>query len=406
MPVDTQIEQIEKASEPMMVHSEDQIDEKLAAGQATAPRPLGAQLLAIFAVIALLYVFLTSIGLLGAGFKIFGKGFAKALIETTANPFVGLFIGILATSLIQSSSTTTSMVVAFVASGALTIEHAVPMVMGANIGTTVTNTLVSLGHISRRAEFKRALSAATVHDFFNLMAVAVLLPLELATGFLRQSATWLASLLFGSSTLTFSSPVKVVTKPLIGVVTGGVEGLPKGVAGTLVALLGIALLLGSLYLLTKLMRSMLIERIEAFFNKTIGSSGLLGILMGLVITTIVQSSSITTSLMIPMAAAGAVSLAQVFPITLGANLGTTVTALMAALAGNVAGLTIAIVHFFFNLCGTLLIYPIPAIRRIPIRLAEGLGALASRSRLYAVGFVLGVFFVTPGVLILIYRLVS
>ena len=79
----------------------------------------------------------------------------------------------------QSSSASTSVIVGLVASGALGVEQAVPMVMGANIGTTVTNTLVSLGHVRQSAEFKRAFAAATVHDFFNVLAVSILLPIEL-----------------------------------------------------------------------------------------------------------------------------------------------------------------------------------------------------------------------------------
>ena len=81
----------------------------------------------------------------------------------TSNPLVGLFTGILATTLAQSSSTITSIAVGLVASRALTIEGAIPVVMGANIGTSVTNTLVSMGHITRKEEFRRALAGATVH---------------------------------------------------------------------------------------------------------------------------------------------------------------------------------------------------------------------------------------------------
>jgi len=90
----------------------------------------------ILSVAFLLYLFLVSIGLMGAAFKGFGKGFAESLIKTTSNPFVGLFIGILATSMVQSSSTVTSVVVGIVAAGGITVTNAVPIVMGANIGTT------------------------------------------------------------------------------------------------------------------------------------------------------------------------------------------------------------------------------------------------------------------------------
>jgi sodium-dependent phosphate cotransporter len=355
-------------------------------------------------VVVLLYVFLVSIGMLGAGFKTFGKSFANTLIATTSNPFMGLFIGILATSVIQSSSTVTSMVVAFVAAGTLTVEHSIPIVMGANIGTTVTNLLVSLTHMARRTEFRRALAAATVHDFFNLISVAVLLPVEYFTHYLQRTAEALASVLVGSSSLSFNSPVKVITQPVITAFKGSVMGLGKGWGGTILVVVGVVLLVGSLIYITKIMRSLLIGRLESFFHRTVGGSGLMGIFVGLVITAIVQSSSVTTSLLVPMAATGVVTLRQVFPITLGANLGTTVTALLASLTGNAAGLTIALTHTLFNLTGTILIYPIPAIREIPLRLARGLSNLAYRSRGVAIAFVLGTFFVVPGLLIFIGRL--
>ena len=143
--------------------------------------PLISALITLFRiclVLSVLYCFFISIGLMGSGFKLFGKDFAKALIETTNNPFVGLFVGILATAVLQSSSTTTSMVVAFVASGTISVQNAIPVIMGANVGTAVTSTFVALAHITRKNEFERAFAAGTVHDMFNLMTVCVLLPLE------------------------------------------------------------------------------------------------------------------------------------------------------------------------------------------------------------------------------------
>ncbi|MCK4911559.1 MAG: Na/Pi symporter, partial [Thermodesulfovibrionales bacterium] len=158
-------------------------------------------------IVLFLYLFLLSISLMGAAFKGFGKGFAEVLLNTTSNSFVGLFIGILATSLVQSSSTTTSIVVGMVASGVITTGNAVPIIMGANIGTTVTNTLVSLGHVTRREEFKRAIAGATVHDFFNLICVAIMFPLELATGFLQKMATYMSEVFIMVGGIKFSSPV-------------------------------------------------------------------------------------------------------------------------------------------------------------------------------------------------------
>ena len=135
----------------------------------------------------------------------------------TSNPFAGLLIGIVATSLIQSSSTTTSIVVGLVAGGALNLESAVPIVMGANIGTTITNTLVSFGHITNRIEFKRAFSASVVHDFFNILAVIVLFPLEIYYNIITRVAVQMEVLFSGAGGYKAFNPLKAMIDPVIDV---------------------------------------------------------------------------------------------------------------------------------------------------------------------------------------------
>ncbi len=364
-------------------------------------------LLKLLAVAGLLYCFLVSIGLMGAAFKGFGKGFADQLIQTTTNPFVGLFIGILATSIVQSSSTTTSIVVGIVAAGGLDVGNAIPIIMGANIGTTVTNTIVSLGHVSRRDEFKRAIAAATVHDFFNLICVAVMFPLELATGFLSKTATWLANRFAGVGGIELISPVKAATKPAVKMIQHALESLTgvEQVAYVIMLILSFLLLFFALYFIVKTMKSLVVERAEIVMDNVLSKAPILGLLAGLMFTIVVQSSSITTSLLIPLVAAGILTLESAFPITVGANIGTTGTAILASFAaGNVAGITIAFAHFLFNLTGTLVIYPIPFCRQVPISLAKSLGNLAAEKRRYALFYVLGAFFAVPGLLILISKL--
>lgn len=352
-------------------------------------------------IIAVLYAFLVSVKLLGTGFEMFGGDFSERLIATTSNPFVGLFIGILATSIVQSSSMTTSTVVGFVAAGMLSIENAVPIIMGANIGTTVTCAIVSLGHITRNEEFRRAFAAASVHDFFNVMAVVILFPLELATGVLRRSALWLAGLLTGGHAVTFASPVKQAVKPAVQAMVRVAEGLAGDRAPLLVAVLGMVLLLLSLYVLVKRTKALAMGRAEVVIDRMMGRSGLSGMAMGMGITAVIQSSSVTTSLLVPLAGAGVVRLEKIFPVTLGANIGTTVTALLASLAGHPRGLAIALVHLLFNLAGILLIYPYHPIRRIPLVLARRLADAAVRSKRNAAFFVIGLFYAVPGLLILI-----
>ncbi|KKL92944.1 hypothetical protein LCGC14_1879610, partial [marine sediment metagenome] len=357
--------------------------------------------------ILFLYIFLLSIGLMGAAFKGFGKGFAEVLLNTTSNSFVGLFIGILATSLVQSSSTTTSIVVGMVASGVITTGNAVPIIMGANIGTTVTNTLVSLGHVTRREEFKRAIAGATVHDFFNIICVSIMFPLELATGFLQKLATRMSDVFIMVGGVKFSSPVMLITKPVIEMISQFVVdglGLSDKAGYSLVLALAAVFLFMSLYFIVKIMRSLVIERIENALHNVFGESVFISIMVGLVLTVIVQSSSITTSLMIPLLGAGILSLRAAFPITMGANIGTTTTAILASLAtGNPAAITIAFVHFLFNFIGVVFIYPVRIMREIPITLATKLGELAARKRRYAFFYVITLFFLIPSLLIIISR---
>jgi sodium-dependent phosphate cotransporter len=361
--------------------------------------------LKIIAVAALLYCFLVSIGLMGAAFKGFGKGFAENLIKTTSNPFVGLFIGILATSIVQSSSTTTSVVVGIVGAGGITVGNAIPIIMGANIGTTVTNTLVSLGHVSRKDEFRRAISAATVHDFFNLICVSILFPLELATGVLEKGATLMSSAFEGVGGIKFTSPIKVATKPAVHLV----QDIAEFVAGDaslasyiLMLVASMLLLFFALYFIVKVMKSLVVNRAEIILDNVISRSRFLGLIAGLAFTIIVQSSSITTSLLIPLVAAGILTVESAFPITIGANIGTTTTAILASFAtGNISAIIIAFAHFLFNLTGTVCIYPIRIFRMIPINLAKSLGNMAAEKRWYAMVYVLGVFFFVPGLLILV-----
>ena len=361
----------------------------------------------ILAVAGLLYLFLVSISLMGAAFKGFGKGFAENLIRTTSNPFVGLFIGILATSIVQSSSTTTSVVVGIVGAGGLTVGNAIPIIMGANIGTTVTNTLVSLGHVNRRDEFKRAISAATVHDFFNLICVSILFPIELATGYLEKTATFMSRIFSGVGGFKFVSPIKLAAQPVVDLIhkTTLLTCSYKLAAYIIMAALSLVILFFALYFIVKVMKSLVVNRAEIILDNVISRSPTLGLFAGLAFTIVVQSSSITTSLLIPLVAAGILTVEAAFPITIGANIGTTTTAILASFAtGNVSAIIIAFAHFLFNLTGTVFIYPIKFFRMIPISLAKAFGNLAATKRRYAFIYVLGVFFLTPALLIIISKL--
>lgn len=358
-------------------------------------------------VLALIYLFLVGVSSLEHGIGTMGSDVQERLFSTVSNPLAGLFIGVLGTTLVQSSSASTSLIVGLVASGALGVDAAVPMVMGANIGTTVTNTLVSLGHVRQSTEFERAFATATVHDFFNLFAVAILLPVELATGWLSESAGWISGHLVGSSGATWESPIKQWVKEPVGVLDDVVGSVASNttVIGTLLVVLGIAIVIGALILITKNMKQLIADQVERSMNAVLGrGGGLIGMVVGLLVTIAVQSSSITTSILIPMSAAGAITLRNAYPVTLGANVGTTITALLAAIAASrPEALTIALVHTIFNVVGIAILYGLPFLRPIPIRAAEGLARVAVRQRSLALGYVVVVFIVVPLVGVAVFR---
>jgi sodium-dependent phosphate cotransporter len=349
----------------------------------------------VLVLLLLLWVFLLSISLMSDSFKLMGGGFAKTLLSTTSNPFVGLLIGILATSLMQSSSATTSIVVGMVAGSTLSVRHAIPIVMGANVGTTVTNTLVSLGHITRRQEFDRAFSGAIVHDIFNLLAVAILFPLEMQTHYLERLSSMLAGAFAGVGGLKLLNPLNVSVKPFARFVGGFLVHPP------IILAVALFLLFISLWLIVRKARGLALPKIEALLDGYLFSTALRSFVLGIVFTAAMQSSSITTSLVVPLVGAGLLTVEKIFPYMLGANVGTTVTAMLASLVTrNPVAIQTAFTHLLFNLSGICILYPM---RKIPITIAKSVGARCSGCRGYAVLWVVLIFLVVPLFLVLIAR---
>ena len=346
-----------------------------------------------------LYLFLVGINGLSTAIKHMGGDFAENILTTTSNPFIALFIGILSTTIFQSSSTTTSLIVGMVSGGALNLTGAVHMIMGANIGTTVTNIIVSIGHINRGNEFKRAFAAATVHDFFNVLAVLILFPIEMRFNLLEKTASGMGSFLFGTVTINneFNSPIKVAIK-------WGVSHIESiSYNDTVFVIISILLTFAMLYAIVKLLRSLVLDNVQQFFDQFIFKTAFRGIVFGMLLTIMVQSSSITTSTIVPLAGAGVLTLRQVYPFTLGANIGTTVTAILAALTLNVTALVAAFAHLFFNLYGILFIYLNPLLRDIPLKLANWISEVAIKNKFIPLIYLICFFFLLPFIIIILGR---
>ena len=355
----------------------------------------------ILGVAACLYLFLVGIGGMGYSFKLFGKEFSQKILEATSSPLIGLFIGILATTIVQSSSTTTSIVIGMVAAEAIGVRSAIFMVMGANIGTTVTAKLVSLGHITRKAEFRRAFAASSVHDTFNLITVSLLYPLEYYFHILEHAATWMGRVFVDVTGITKpENYLKKITTPTI-------EGLSDllGKDPRLVLLVSVVITFFMLWGIVKLLQSLVLKKLESFFDTYIFRNLAMSFTVGLILTVMVQSSSITTSLIVPLAGAGVLRLQQIFPFTIGSNIGTTITGLLAALAvaGQpgidpklvLAGSTVAFAHFLFNASGAVIFLPFRRIREIPVHVAEWLAEVCLKNRIIPIVFIVLVFYLIP-----------
>lgn len=363
------------------------------------------------AVVVGIYLLITAVGAIGDGFKIAAGDRVDTLFSFAENPLVALMIGLLATALTQSSSTTTSIVVGLVAGG-LPMDIAIPMLMGANIGTTMTNTLVSLGMARDKDVFRRAFAAATVHDFFNLLAVAIFLPLELIFHPLERMSGWMAGLSSGSGSGVFGTVfsgigdvVSSLTDPPVELLAAITGVLPNPWDGILLIVLGIALILLVINFIGKMLKALMVGRAEKVLHGAIGRGPISGVFSGMIVTMAVQSSSTTTSLTVPLAGSGAFTLRQIYPFVVGANIGTTITALIAAFgfAGIEAeqALQAAFVHMLYNVFAALVIFGLPLMRNLPLAGARWLARKGAENKIFVVAWVLGIFVVLPLVLILL-----
>ncbi|XP_008574723.1 PREDICTED: sodium-dependent phosphate transport protein 2C [Galeopterus variegatus] len=364
-----------------------------------------------------LYFFICSLDTLSSAFQLLGSRVTGNIFKDNvvlSNPVAGLVIGVLVTVLVQSSSTSSSIVVSMVASKLLTVQASVPIIMGVNVGTSITSTLVSMAQSGDRDEFQRAFSGSAVHGIFNWLTVLILLPLESATAMLQR----LSELALGATSLQpgVQAPdiLKVLTKPLTHLIvqldTNVIMGSATGNATNSSTLIkrwcgtkgetteGSGGKCGAFDPCTERNATAPADR-QPYFPFPFGwLSGYLAILVGAGLTFVLQSSSVFTAAVVPLMGVGVISLERAYPLFLGSNIGTTTTALLAALASPsdmlLYAVQVALIHFFFNLAGILLWYVVP-ILRLPIPLAQRFGKLTARYRWVAIAYLLLSFLLLP-----------
>lgn len=407
-------------------------------------------LLGITALIVCLYFFLLGLELLGTAFKVVGGCTAGSLLGSDTNPLASLCIGIIATAILQSSSTTTAIVVSLV-SGGLDVQQAIYLVMGANVGTSVTSMIVSLAHMGDGLELERAFSGASLLCVFNLLTLMILFPLELLFHYLYEFTKIMlpASVSEGEK---WEGPIKKIVSPLANLIlvanadliadisTGDVpscdalypvtcqggtvsyescqqqgligcssktgicpvffqNGATKDddmVSGWVCLILALFLLIVCLIGLVSLLKKMLLGASTRIIYKATNINGYLAIVIGAGVTILVQSSSITASALTPLCGIGVLKLENMLPLILGSDIGTTITALLAAMVSSkVEALQIALCHVFFNVTGVLIWYPIPWIRNIPLGASRKLGRVTRKWRNFPLLFIGIVFFLLP-----------
>ncbi|XP_045652576.1 sodium-dependent phosphate transport protein 2A isoform X2 [Ursus americanus] len=415
-------------------------EQKPEPGLAQKLRRAGMTLLKVPLMLAFLYLFVCSLDVLSSAFQLAGGKVAGDIFKDNAilsNPVAGLVVGILVTVLVQSSSTSTSIIVSMVSSGLLEVSSAIPIIMGSNIGTSVTNTIVALMQAGDRTDFRRAFAGATVHDCFNWLSVLVLLPLEAATGYLHHVTGLVVASFNIRGGRDAPDLLKIITEPFTKLIiqveapstrpkaeantswTAGNAtmekcnhifvdtGLPDLAVGLILLAGSLVLLCTCLILLVKMLNSLLKGQVAKVIQKVINTdfpapftwaTGYFAMVVGAGMTFVVQSSSVFTSAITPLIGLGVISIERAYPLTLGSNIGTTTTAILAALASPREKLSssfqIALCHFFFNISGILLWYPVPC-TRLPIRMAKALGKRTAKYRWFAVLYLLFCFLLLP-----------
>ena len=503
-----------------------------------SPWKKGLLLLVVF---FCLWVFLLTLSVMGTGFKLLGGKDSARMFDVVDNPISGVMIGILATVLVQSSSTTTSIIISLVGADELSVRNAVFMVMGANIGTSVTNTIVAMGHFANPDDLRRGFSAATVHDCFNLLTVMIFLPLNWIYPFLDKmtfemakdqkacdvddgcvkreflkpyispyskgiagydkkvagyisegycagqcgksysssqmkaiqaavcadgkndcknihknfQASWVAPGYLnkkrapgyiktdasGKATAGFaytcpvddcSTATKFFVNDTATAVTlapntvyevcgskvktglcdqnllkGGIADerweMTDNAAGTFLTIISLMTLCSCLFLIVYFLQIIVKGTAARILRRVVGFNGYVNIIIGMGITILVQSSSITTSTLTPLAAVGLINLEDMLPLTLGANIGTTLTGIMGATvvtSNPVAAWQVALCHLFFNIFGILVWYPVPKMRNVPLSMAKILGKHTTHpkyGKVFPLVYTFIVFFVIPGI---------
>lgn len=284
-----------------------------------------------------------------------GTDFQFFISHITSSAIAGFSISIILTAIVQSSSVITALSVALVASNMLSLQAAVPIIIGANIGTTITATAVSLTYLTRRKYFRKAYTTALLHTIFNLWGALVWFLLELYFGLLSNISAWFAHLIKSENPIQSASHHTI---PFRFLPDRCFDFLPAGFW----LCLAIFCLLGSVYGFARLLGRLYFADIQNKFSGQIFTSKIASFLWGLGLTAFLRSSTVVSSSLVALSASDKIPARRIFTFIMGVNVGTTITALLAVILRSEAAIGLAIAHFLFNTTTSLFFVPDFSIR--------------------------------------------
>uniref|UniRef100_A0A914E840 Uncharacterized protein n=1 Tax=Acrobeloides nanus TaxID=290746 RepID=A0A914E840_9BILA len=371
----------------------------------------------LFGICFVIFGFICTLALLADAFKLIGGRGVGRTIQSSRfiqNPISASIIGMVITLLIQSSSTLSSVLVGMIAGGLLTVHQAIPIMLGSEMGASLINALVSLTQVGNRDQFRRAFAAVTVNDVFNFLSYFILMPIEVGTGVIEKISGAIVQPLSGVKASEIKT-LNFLTDPVLNyIIRINEDAIDKAALAdensTLLnseatfiyrcvdlrtseyftfslisCLIGIVKLMQALLggqigiLVRKLMDKDLPWPFTCFTNYVV-------MVVGCVIVMIIQSSGVFRAVLTPLVGIGVVTLERLYPLLLGANVGTTFTGVLAAFSADPAKiketLQMALAQTVYNLIGVILFYPIPFMRRIPINIAKKLANKTSKVSIY------------------------
>ena len=365
-----------------------------------------------------IFLFISSLEGVKSGFKIIFAEWQKGILDMiTANtaPLTGLAIGILGTALVQSSSAVVAATMVSM-SGMVTIglpleaamRFGVPMVLGANIGTTVTNTIVIFG-VKRgmtNQEFGETIPGVIVDDVYEALTISLFFIVEMTTGLISNTVLVLGDFLTQTLGLeeAFAAFDKtiidiVIKEPIVTPLKNMVTGLfGVRVGGVLLFIIWFAVIVFSMGLITKGLENLIQTDWEDKVKAAFSSPGR-GFLTGFSITWLVGSSSIGSSLMVPFLATKVVDVKKAYPYLVGCNIATTVdlSQIYGYIAGGVVGVMLGSAHVMLNIMA-LLLWLVSPLRFVPVAVAEEIGRRIQENEnagLTLAVWVIVIFFVLP-----------